>query len=61
MNRSLLPAPPLVGSVLGFGGVVTLALIGGPRGVTPAAVFLLSLDVLAVRCVTRDRRQQPRP
>jgi hypothetical protein len=53
MSRSRLLVLLVLGNALGLGGAAMFAIIGGPRGVIPAAVFLLSLDALAVRCVTR--------
>ena len=53
-NRML--ALLVLGNVLGFGGVTVLAVMGGFdfRGVIPVVVFLLLLDVLAVRRIVQQ-------
>ena len=49
----------VLGNILGFGGVTILAVIGGFdfRGVIPVVVFLLFLDILAVRCVVQNKKK----
>jgi hypothetical protein len=57
MNRMLVLL--VLGNILGFGGATALAVIGkfDFRGVFPAALFLLFLDVLAVRSLVRIQRR----
>jgi hypothetical protein len=47
------------GNILSFGGATILAVVGGFdfRGVIPAIVFLLYLDILAVRCVVQNKKK----